>query len=95
MPQLRDYEAKIKEYFKISSSKFDSLLGYIKDEITKQDTNLRQPIAAEERFVVCHVFVNVIRPHSLVALGPFILRISLPHNISIGIPLDARQLPTS
>ena len=52
MPQLRNYEGELHDHFKMSSSKIDSLLGYIKEDITRQDNNLRKPIAAEERLVI-------------------------------------------
>ena len=52
MPQLREDEEKFRDYFRMSSSTFDSLLEYIKEDITKQNTNFRNSISAEERLVV-------------------------------------------
>lgn len=45
MPQLRNCEAEFWDCFKM-------ILGYTKVNITKQDTDLQRPKAAEERLVV-------------------------------------------
>lgn len=52
MPQLRKHENRFYDYFRMSIQCFDELLSLIKTDITKQDTNYRDAISAEERLVI-------------------------------------------
>lgn len=48
----RQYEDKFFQYYRMSVSSFDELLGLVCGEIQKQDTNMKQSIQPVERLVI-------------------------------------------
>jgi len=50
--QLRKDNVKFFNYFRMSISSFDELLSYIKNDIKRQDTNMRIAIQPEEKLVI-------------------------------------------
>lgn len=51
-PHLKKDNGKFFKYFRLSFEKFCELHSYIKEDITKQDTNFRRSISTEERLAV-------------------------------------------
>ena len=51
-PDLRQFEDKFFNWFRMSIKKFDYLLKLIVRRIRKQDTNFREAISAEEQLVI-------------------------------------------
>ena len=51
-PDLRQFEDKFFNWFRMSIQKFDNLLRLITRQIRKQDTNYREAISAEEQLVI-------------------------------------------
>jgi len=49
---LRCYSDKFFEYYRMSISSFDELLGKLRSHITKQDTQSRNSISAEQRLTI-------------------------------------------
>ena len=51
--QLREDDREMHfKYIRMSKERFDHLLSIVRDRITKQQTNYREPISAEERLVM-------------------------------------------
>lgn len=50
--RLRADEAKFFNYFRMSVASFDNLLGRIRNQICKQDSNMRPAIPPEEMLAV-------------------------------------------
>ena len=51
-PDLRRFEDKFFNWFRMTVKKFDNLLRLIARQIRKQDTNYREAISAEEQLVI-------------------------------------------
>ena len=51
-PDLRKYEDKFFNWFRMSTKKFDYLLKLIQRRIYRQNTNYREAICAEEQLVL-------------------------------------------
>ena len=51
-PDLRWYEDKFFNWFRMSTKKFDYLLKVVQRRISKQNTNYRESISAEEQLVI-------------------------------------------
>jgi len=49
---IRQYPEKFFEYFRMSITSFDELLGRIRESIAKKMTVLRMPISVEERLSI-------------------------------------------
>lgn len=49
---IRNYETKFFEYYRMSISSFDELLEIIRPHIAKQDTHWRNAVSAEERLTI-------------------------------------------
>ena len=50
--ELRRYEDKFFEYYRMSTASFEELLNIIRPYITRQKTYWRAPISAEERLTI-------------------------------------------
>ena len=50
--ELKCYPVRFKEYTRMNINTFDILLSILKDDLSKQETNWRKPIYAEERLVI-------------------------------------------
>lgn len=53
MVQLRQDDTKFFNYFRMSASSFDELLGLVQHDLQKQDTSFRQSISPEEKLAIC------------------------------------------
>ena len=51
-PDLRRYEDKFFNWYRMSTNRFDYLLKVIQRRISKQNTNYRESISAEEQLVI-------------------------------------------
>lgn len=49
---IRQFPLKFFEYFRMSITSFDELLKMLRPYLTKQQTNMRNPISAELRLIV-------------------------------------------
>ena len=50
--QLRDDPSAHRKYMRLTPAEFDFLLGLVRQDITKQTTNMRRPIPPEERLAL-------------------------------------------
>ena len=51
-PDLRWYEDKFFNWYRMSTNRFDCLLKVIQHRISKQNTNYRESISAEEQLII-------------------------------------------
>ena len=51
-PDLRRYEDRFFQWYRMSTRKFDQLLGIVQNALTKKATNFRKPISPEEQLVI-------------------------------------------
>ncbi|GFR21154.1 DDE Tnp4 domain-containing protein [Trichonephila clavata] len=73
-PDLRKDERKFYSFFRMSEELFSILLDLVGQEISKQDTNYRKSITAEERLSICLRYL--ITGHSFTSLT-FYYRVGL------------------
>ena len=51
-PDLRWYEDRFFQWYRMSTRKFDQLLCIVQNALRKQPTNFREPISPEEQLVI-------------------------------------------
>ena len=51
-PDLRWYEDRFFQWYRMSTHKFDQLLGIVQNALRKPPTNFTEPISPEEQLVI-------------------------------------------